>query len=241
MASSIIAEAGMLMVQVNFSPLDYLLLSGGSTALGPRNLTVLAFVDCSFGWDLREFLMPSVLNSFRLAELQGISTRKVVPAIALALLVCLLVSVPAFLITFYSPGAAQSGNFDHIYSHPHRYFAALASRLQSPVHASNTQYLSMLFGGITVAALSWLRLNFVWWPIHPLGFVMATSWASLNLWFSLFLGWLFKLIIIRYGGLRGYVQFRPLFMGVILGDVLAALLWIIVGLITGVGFMVTVI
>jgi len=185
--------------------------------------------------------MPSVLNAFRLAEFQGISTRKVVPTIALALVVCLLISVPAFLITFYKPGAAQAGNFDHIYGHPHRYFTALASHLQNPAQPSSIQYFSMLAGALTVGVLSWLRLNYVWWPIHPLGFVMATSWASLCLWFSLFLGWLFKLITIRYTGLRGYVQFRPLFMGVILGDVVGALLWIIVGWFTGIGYMVTVI
>ena len=91
-----------------------------------------------------------------------------------------------------------------------------------------------------MAALAWLRLHFVWWPIHPLGFAMASSWASVNLWFSLFLGWLFKLLIIRYTGLRGYVGFRPLFMGVILGDILGAVLWIVVGWFTGVGIMVTV-
>ena len=84
------------------------------------------------------------------------------------------------------------------------------------------------------------HLHFVWWPIHPLGFAMASSWASVNLWFSLFLGWLFKLLIIRYTGLRGYVGFRPLFMGVILGDILGAVLWIVVGWFTGVGIMVTV-
>lgn len=95
--------------------------------------------------------------------------------------------------------------------------------------------ISLLFSGLTVAALSWLRLNFLWWPLHPLGFLMATSWGSLNLWFSLFLGWLCKPIMMPHGGFRGHLQFRPPFMGVILGDVLAALLWIIVG------FMVTVI
>jgi hypothetical protein len=51
---------------------------------------------------------------------------------------------------------------------------------------------------------------------------------------------LFKLLVIRYTGLRGYVQFRPLFMGIILGDILGAVLWIIVGWLTGVGIMVTV-
>jgi len=98
----------------------------------------------------------------------------------------------------------------------------------------------MAVGGAMVALLAWLRINFVWWPIHPLGFVMATSWASLNLWFSLFLGWLFKLLTIRYTGLRGYVQFRPLLMGVILGDVLGAVFWNTIGYFTHVGIMVTV-
>jgi hypothetical protein len=69
---------------------------------------------------------------------------------------------------------------------------------------------------------------------------MATSWASLNLWFSLFLGWLFKLLTIHYGGLRGYRQLRPLFLGIILGDIMGSVLWNIVGFCTGVGFMVTV-
>ena len=56
----------------------------------------------------------------------------------------------------------------------------------------------------------------------------------------LLLGWLFKLLTIRYTGLRGCVQFRPLFMGVILGDVMGAVLWMVVGWFAGVGFMVTV-
>ncbi len=236
----IIAEAGMLMVHLIFNPIDYLLLFGGTTAVGPSNLTVLTFVDCALTWDLREFLMPSVLNSFRLAEIEGVSTRKLVPTLALALLVCLAVSIPAYLLTFYKLGAFQASNVVELETHPTGFFRLLATRLQAPERPTSIEYLSMLSGAAIVAALAWLRLNFVWWPIHPLGFVMATSWASLCLWFSLFLGWLFKLLTIRYTGLRGYVQFRPLFMGVILGDVVAALLWIIVGWFTGIGFMVTV-
>lgn len=236
----IAAEAGMLMIQLSYSPVDYLLLFGGTQFLGPGNLTALTFVDCSLTFDLREFLMPSVLNGFRLGEISGVSTRKLMPTIVASLLVCLLVSIPAFLLTFYRPGAAQVGNLEELLFHPRRYFDILQTRLQAPQSPSTHQYVSMAVGGVIVAALSWLRLNFVWWPVHPLGFVMATSWASLNLWFSLFLGWFLKLLTIRYTGLRGYVRFRPLFMGVVLGDVLGAVLWIIVGWFTGHGFMVTV-
>jgi hypothetical protein len=236
----IIAEAGMLMIHLIFNPVDYLLLFGGTTVVGPNNLTVLTFVDCALTWDLREFLMPSILNGFRFAELEGIRTRRIVPVMVLALVVCVLVSVPAYLMTFYKAGAFQAGNVVELENHPTRFFRLLATRLQTPERPSTTQYVSMLSGAAIVAALSWLRLNFVWWPVHPLGFVMGTAWASLNLWFSLFLGWLFKLLVIRYTGLRGYVQFRPLFMGVIMGDILGAVLWIIVGFFTGVGIMMTV-
>lgn len=236
----IIAEAGMLMIHLSYWPVDYLLMFGGTNALGPANLLVLTFVDCSLTFDLREFLMPSALNGFRLAEQTGVPNRKLAPVLALAIILCLLVSIPAFLITFYKPGAAQVGNVVEIEYHPTLFFDTLGNRLQSAESPSRTQYSSMALGGAIAVILTWLRVNFVWWPIHPLGFVMATSWASLNLWFSLFLGWLFKLITIRYTGLRGYVQFRPLFMGIILGDVLGALLWIIVGFFTRVGFMVTV-
>ena len=234
----IVAEAGMLMVHLSFTPADYLLAFSGSAALGSASLTVLTFVDCALTWDLREFFMPSALNAFRLAEQSGIRTRKLSGLIGAALVLCALIAVPAFLYTCYHSGAASTAI--SLGSHPRRFFAALASQLENPSRPANVKYLSMAAGGALVAMLTWLRAYFVWWPIHPLGFVMATSWASLNLWFSLFVGWLLKLLTIRYFGLRGYVQLRPLFMGIIMGDILAAVFWIIVGLFTRVGIMVTV-
>lgn len=236
----IAAEAGMLMIQLVYSPVDYLYVFGSSTALGPTGLTALTFINCSLMWDLREFLMPSVLNGFRLAELSGVSTRKLVRVIALALVVCTIVTVPVFLLTFYKLGAAQIGGTVEMGDHPRIFFGELADRLQNPQPTAPYQYVSMGAGALLVAALAWLRLNFVWWPVHPLGFAMASSWASLNLWFSLLLGWLIKLFIIRYTGLRGYVRFRPLFLGGIVGDVLGAVFWNIAGWCTGSGFMLTV-
>jgi hypothetical protein len=120
-------------------------------------------------------------------------------------------------------------------------FGVLDGQLRASQRLTTTQYVSMAAGGAIVAALAWLRLTFVWWPIHPLGFVMATTWATINLWFSLFLGWLLKLLTIRYGGLRGYVRLRSLFMGVIMGDILGSVLWMIIGLVTRTGVMTTVI
>jgi hypothetical protein len=235
----IVAEAGMLMIQLSFAPTDYLLLFGGTTALGPRNLTVLTFVDTALTFDLREFLMPSLLNGFRISELSRIPTRKITPVMAVSLLIVLAVAIPAFLLTFYLPGAMQMPNVSEITFFTD-FYALLGTRLQTPEQPAAVSYIANAAGAVIVGGLAWLRVNFVWWPIHPLGFIMATSWSSLNLWFSLFLGWVFKLLTIRYTGLRGYVRFRPFFLGMIMGDVLGAVPWQIVGWFTKVGMMVTV-
>jgi len=235
----IIAEAGLLMVQFSFKPVDYLLMFGGTTALGPANLTVLTFVDTVLTFDLRECLMPSVLNGFRMAEQSGVSTRRLSRFIGGVLVFALAVTIPVFLKTFYGLGAAVVDRNGTLTGLPREFFTELASRLETPSRPLGLEYLWMLAGAAAVAVTSWLRLTFVWWPIHPLGLVMGTSYSTRNLWFSLFLGWLFRMLTVRYSGLRGYVRFRPLFMGIIMGDVLGAVLWDIVGFVTKVGIMVT--
>ena len=235
----IIAEAGLLMVQFSFRPVDYLLMLGGTTALGPANLTVCAFVDTVLTFDLRECLMPSVLNGFRMAEQSGVSTRKLSRVIGGVLVFALAVTIPVFLMTFYKLGALVVDRNGTLTGLPREFFTELASRLETPSHPAGMEYLWLTVGAAAVAVTSWLRLTFLWWPIHPLGLVMGTSYATRNLWFSLFLGWLFRVVTVRYSGLRGYIRFRPVFMGIIMGDVLGALLWDIVGLVTRVGIMVT--
>jgi hypothetical protein len=235
----IIAEAGLLMVQFSFRPTDYLMIFGGVTALGPANLTILTFVDTIFTFDVREALMPSALNAFRLAEQSGVPTRRLSRLMGGVLVVALFVTIPVFLLTFAKNGALAANHSGTVTNLPREFFNELASRLESPPQYAGLGYLWMLVGAAAVAVTSWLRLTFVWWPIHPLGLVMGTSYATRYLWFSLFLGWVVRLVTVRYSGLRGYVRTRPLFMGLIMGDVLGAVLWGIVGAITRVGIMVT--
>jgi hypothetical protein len=231
----VIAEAGILMVFLGFSPTDYLLLLGGTTAMGPKNLTALTFVEPPIAFDLRESVMPSALNGFRLAEQCGLRTRGLTAAMGVALIFCFVLTLVVLLATLYRDTSSPAQRIWWLANHPTNYCNRLATRLETPQQPSGAEYPSMVAGGAIIAVLTWLRMRFVWWPVHPLGFVMATSWASLHLWFSLFLGWLFKLLMMRYSGLRGFVRLRPLFMGLIMGDVLGAAFWITVGLFTGIG------
>ena len=55
------------------------------------------------------------------------------------------------------------------------------------------------------------------WPLHPAGLAIAlTNTVSID-WFGMFLAWLIKLIVLRYGGVLLYRKTRPFFIGLILG------------------------
>lgn len=88
-----------------------------------------------------------------------------------------------------------------------------------------------LFGAGLTAFLSIMRLRYEAWPFHPVGFILAYTWGLKQVWFSIFLGWLAKVLILRFGGSSAFRSVKPLFMGLILGEALSAGFWLIVTLI----------
>jgi hypothetical protein len=84
-------------------------------------------------------------------------------------------------------------------------------------------------GFVVTAVLAGLRLTFASWPLHPIGFLMLFTFPGVQLWFSILLGWLVKTIIVRLGGASLYSSAKPFFLGLILGDSMAAGFWMIAG------------
>ena len=74
-----------------------------------------------------------------------------------------------------------------------------------------------LLGFGTVSAMAFLRYLFPWWPLHPIGFVTATTYPAKIVPFSIFISWLAKLIILRAGGIQLYRKAMPFFLGLMLG------------------------
>ena len=85
--------------------------------------------------------------------------------------------------------------------------------------------------GFTVAAFLFtlglvaLRQAFPRSPLHPLGFVMTTSYGYAY-WGSYLFTWAVKAIVLRIGGVRLYHQLAPVFVGLVLGQVFAlSVIW----------------
>ena len=75
-------------------------------------------------------------------------------------------------------------------------------------------------------ALMWLQYRFVWWPFHPLGFPISCVFATM--WFSVFVAWVIKGTVLKYGGLGVFERLKPFFLGLILGEAVVAGFWVVV-------------
>ncbi len=79
------------------------------------------------------------------------------------------------------------------------------------------------------ALLSVLRLRFATWPFHPIGYLMLSTFPVGHLWFSIFIGWLAKTAIVKWGGASLYMRAKPFFFGLIVGESMAAAFWLAMG------------
>jgi len=90
------------------------------------------------------------------------------------------------------------------------------------------QYGHIAFGAILCLVLMVACLKTPHWPLHPIGLVLVESFPLDTAWWSIFVGWLAKGMVLRYGGAGLYRAARPLFISLILGEVMAAVFWSIV-------------
>lgn len=86
------------------------------------------------------------------------------------------------------------------------------------------------FGFLFTGLLAFLRLRFPWWPLHPIGFLMIGTFPGAHLWLSIFVGWLAKTMIVRFGGPGLYMRAKPFFLGLIVGESAAAGFWLLMGI-----------
>ena len=73
--------------------------------------------------------------------------------------------------------------------------------------------------------LVYLRVRFLWLPLHPLGYAMASNQEMSDLWAPILICLSLKWIILKYGGIRSYRRAIPFFLGLVLGDYLVGSIW----------------
>jgi hypothetical protein len=84
---------------------------------------------------------------------------------------------------------------------------------------------AILTGIVLATVLFMICQRFPAWPLHPIGLLGAATYPLGQIWPSVFLGWLVRNLLIKFGGTKAYTIARPFFIGVIMGELLALFLW----------------
>lgn len=228
------AEAGVAWGFGPNMPPHRLMTTGfGTTDWHPRDLTLFSYFQW-FDLDYRCVAMPHQLEAMKIAEVARMRNRQLVWVIMLATLVACLASFWALLTIYYTYGAATAKVNNWRTSMGSVPFNNLADWTRNPRLADPVALQAVGAGVLVTGFLNAMRTRFVWWPFHPVGYAVANTFTMEWLWCATFIGWLVKLVIIRYGGMRLYRQGIPFFIGLILGDYIIGGAWSLVGLAFGV-------
>jgi len=90
-------------------------------------------------------------------------------------------------------------------------------------------------GFVLVLVVGLLRLKMPRFPFHPLPLVVLGTWLMSRYWWSFLIGWAIKSLILRIGGSRLFERCRPFFTGMIAGQALVLLGWVIVNIVCFMG------
>ncbi|BCM89723.1 hypothetical protein IAD21_01570 [Abditibacteriota bacterium] len=229
--SRVVAEGGLLFVHHNWQPLGTF---AGLIGMGPGTLlsashgiSTAAFMEASTIQDYRGSLMPSFVQSFKLAHDQKIHGKKLFALLTAVIIVGMIVGFSMNVrLGYENSGLGLQGWLRE--SGPRNAGDNAYSMTQQVASPDITAWIWTFFAIAIVWATMAMRARFAWFPLHPLGYVMAVSYPAHAFWFSIFVGWGAKSLITKYSGADATRKVGPLFLGLALGDVAMMLFWICV-------------
>jgi hypothetical protein len=221
------AEAGLPMAEGSFTALDISALVLPPSALGARTLTITAFFDGLFARDLRGITLTAFLDGQKLSDEVGLRRRHLLAVFLIAIAAAVPIAAAIQLWLPYHRGAI--GLYSYVYQDANvQFFRENATHLEGGAGQAAGSIVAFIAGGLITAWLSAMRVRYVGWPFHPLGYALCASWTAMVFWFPMFLAWLLKNAIVHYGGMRLYAKLRPLFLGMIFGEFTSAVLWTLI-------------
>ncbi len=179
----------------------------------------------------------NALTSFKIADAAGASLRKLTYLLLGGFLLALLVGVCVTLTGTYHLGfiamKGSTGNnlvADVLRVYGHDIYNDIELNYDADPSPGGVFYIGV--GAVVCLLLGLLRLRFLWWPLHPIGYILSNSLPVAYGLVPFFIAWVVKVLVTRYGGLRLYRATLPLAIGLIAGDLLNTTVWNVAALAT---------
>ena len=164
---------------------------------------------------------PALPHALRLSR--GASgTHRLLWAVLIAFAVGIGVSFVYTLSICYQEGGTSFRTWSLVGGAQTPYNRAASIMTEAVRTVPDPQKTAVWGSGILLAAiLSVLRTRLPWWPLHPMGLIFQFDWFLGLYTLTIFVTYLIKLIILRFGGILLYRRALPFFYGLIVGFVAA--------------------
>lgn len=201
--------------------------------LGPQNITVLGLT-WWFNRAYRSHPMPHQLEGYKMAQMTGMRAAPLSVAMTIAGVVGALSAFWALYYCFYRYGIDAEVAPAAVGAFGREPFAHIQNWLQNAEGTDWNAVIAMAASVTFTLVLMSLRMRFIWWPFHPVGYAISSSWAMNCLWVPLLIAWTVKLVAVRYGGHKLFQSMIPLALGLVLGEFIVGSLWTIIGISLGI-------
>ena len=231
LVTRLVAAGGVVGARAPMVAAFFLISGVGTSAIGQQGLVALSF---TYVWqaEMRLFPMIAVANSLKLAEVVRGPKRRLFWGMLIAVLCSLVCACVTILTLAYRHGGINLDQYFMI-GQGIRVFVDMARPILNPSLPDLRGWMFTGVGAAVEGALMLAQHRFHWWPLHPLGFVVCVGWMTGQIWFSVFVAWVLKLSILKYGGVPLYHRLRPFFLGLILGEATTAGTWLVIDWIAG--------
>jgi len=254
-ATRIIAETGLLHIQLIFSVL--------------RPWTMIAHATGGHPASLKTFFLGSMLETVHFSHREDVSVyashgmkvadstifsqssadaddtpasrrtgRRIIALLMLALLIGYVTSFGSTLWTEYHHAWTQDSaatiplnEFGVVTMPRAQMLDATLSYERGGQPLMHNPLTHFTFGFLFTGFLAIMRLNFTGWPLHPIGFLLLETFPGVHLWFSIFIGWIATSLVLGFGGSSAYLKAKPFFLGLIVGESLAAGFWLVTSIV----------
>jgi len=252
-------ESGLFLNLPRWQPVGVLLGLFGAAALGPKAVLMLSMLSIVFTVGTWECFMPFFMNGLRLCTNQQIKPGRVGMSAGLVFVLGLAVAVPITLWACHNYGVSREQSdwslaYYELPSYVYDPADVAVTELKNEGSLAESEsytpwqrvtnmdafktwkiwhnkFLSAAIIGIAlVVAVSYLRLRVPWWPIHPVLFMVWGTRQMAEIAASFLMGWAIKTAVTNLGGTRTYQKTKSLMFGVIAGDLIGGLIFMVIGI-----------
>jgi hypothetical protein len=223
-------ETGLSFLAFSLGTEDMITEPLGSAFLRPQEVVTLIGTRWAYfpgGCSSSEALTANSIEALKVTDAAALAPKPVVTAVVAGFFVALVLGVYLVLSGAYHYGMDNMhvSAFGWLHSQYRFVGGRMYDMIVNPVGPDVNGIIAMGAGAAVTILLGALRLRFWWWPLHPLGYLAANGWGMHWYWLPFLIGWVWKTLTLRYGGLKLYRQLMPLAIGAIMGDMVGRAIW----------------